>query len=100
MDPVKGLVLVLYPTDNPDRFEGEGFCRIEDRSAREVIERSVIKDKIWLALLADENIPERLSQYPVEMLGAYPSGSYKLGGREEYRTFHIVEKEEPQSKTG
>jgi hypothetical protein len=94
-DPEEGPILALYPTENPDIIEGEGFCRIEDKSKKRTIEKSEIKDEVWLDLLDGKGIPDILSKYPFEMLGVHPSGSYKFGEGDEFRTFHIVEMEEP-----
>ncbi len=93
-DPVKGLVLELYPTDNPNHFFGEGYQRIEDNSVRILLKRPEIGDKIWLDLLIGVDPNETLKDYKPQPLGYHPSGSYEYcdGGR----TFHIVEMEEAE----
>jgi hypothetical protein len=97
-DPENGeLILVLYPTENPDKFEGEGFHDVDDRSKRRVLERADISDEVLLDLAAGKEILKIQSRYPFEMLGAHPSGSYKFDKGKDSRTFFIEETEIPAS---
>ena len=98
MDPSEGMVFALYPTANPGQIEGEAFSRVDDDSPRILLEKSRIKDEVWIALIEGNNIPEFLSKYPLEGLGLYPSGSYKYGEESGSRTFHVVEIEEHDTK--
>jgi hypothetical protein len=95
LDPVEGKASILYPTANPDIFEGEVFHSVDQESLRIPVERSKIGDRIWIALLDNADIEKILSEFPLDMLGLYPSGSYRYGNGSMYRTFHVVEKEEP-----
>jgi len=95
-DPVRGLVLALSPTNNPNKFSGEGFCRIEDRSARQLIEKSALQDAIWVSLLEGKDPKEILKGYKYPMLGDLPSGSYSYTEGE--RTFHIVDSDESEAE--
>ncbi len=95
MDPLKGIVFALYPTDNLNLLEGDAFINVDDNSPRRVLEKSSIKDEIWISLVEGKDMEPVLSRYQFEMLGEYPSGSYKFGMGERSRTFHIIEQEEP-----
>ncbi len=93
-DPVEGVIAALYPSDDSDQFYGEATYRIEDESARVPVPRSDIGDDVWLALLDNIPVPDILADYKCDMLGMYPSGSYKYNSGD--RTFHILEKKESE----
>ena len=93
-DPVRGVIAALYPSGDPNHFFGEATYRIEDESARVPVPRSDIGDEIWLALLDNTPVPNILAGYECDMLGMYPSGSYKDKSGD--RTFHILEKKESE----
>lgn len=93
IDPSEGMVMALYPTENPNEFSGEAFANIDDNSPRRMLEASKIKDEIWVGLMSDRPVEDLLTEYKCQMLGVYPSGSYIY--RNGNRTFHIIEQDEP-----
>ena len=86
-DPVEGIVMALYPTDNPNLLEGESFCHVDDNVSRIPIQKSKIGDRIWISLIEGSDMKKVLEGYPVDMLGFYPSGSYKYGKGKPYQSY-------------
>lgn len=99
LDSRVGVVLALYPSDNPETVYGEVFQRIEDSSAREPISRSEVKDDVLEQLLDGKKIKDILKNYePVNGAKGSDNGrSYAYVNRGEeidflkIRTFHIMD---------
>jgi len=104
IDPVKGLVLALYPSDDKDFFYTEAFHDIEDTSTKEKINRKQIRDEIWIRLLDGEKSEKILENY-VSTINTdkpridfsyffYKKNSSNIDSfsinRSEIRTFHIL----------
>lgn len=91
LDPGRGVASVLYVGETLGQFLGETCCGIDEGTHKVNVERSKIKDAIWLKLLEGVPILDILSKYKPQMLGYYPSGSFEFDNG---RTFHIEEIEE------
>ena len=65
-DTQRGLVLALYPSEDKDIFYTEAFQEIDDISPKRKIQRSKLKDDIWLRLLDRESHETILADYELE----------------------------------
>ena len=95
LDPVRGIVGALYPSNDKNVFLGETIFGVDKASPKKEVKLENITDGIWSSLLIGMNPKEILKKYKPEMCGALPSGSYKFSSERNSRTFIIVNTEEP-----
>lgn len=91
LDPVRGIALALWLTEDPNKFLTETAISVDDATNKKEINSKEIRDSILVRLLKGENPEQILKDYPVEMCGALPSGSYRYDQEMNHRTFIIID---------
>lgn len=95
IDPVRGICLAFWFTKTPERYLTETAYGVDEGTPKKEVEADEIKDSILVRLLSQENPEEILKDYPPEMCGALPSGSYRYSPTRNSRTFIIIDEKRP-----